>query len=264
MSTKDQIAATDREYWLGHTAHFRRQNRRKVLVAGADEGSIGAGIARGYTFVGHQVFAPPRVYETYGNLARGRNAAALLHAATEHFGTPPDVLVSCVGYTDLSWIELQEPPVVEEVIESSLTAPLQLARAFAQMTIREQHLKDLVLIGSMARRKVLTASAAYCAAKAGLAQYVENAGWELSPKGFRVVGIHPSNTAGTPMTEDTVEGIMAYRGLSREAAEEYWGAVRCFPRWLSPHDIYKACNAFTSGQLDYASGSNIDLPGGAR
>ena len=76
--------------------------------------------------------------------------------------------------------------------------------------------------------------------------------------------INPSNTEGTPMTEETIKGLMRYRGLDREQAENYWGAILPKHKWLQPNEIADICSFFVSGKSNYMSGTQIDLSGGQR
>ena len=112
---------------------------------------------------------------------------------------------------------------------------------------------------------MLNGSAPYCAAKAGIGHLVECLGYELTPKGYDVFGIHPSNVANTPMTEATVQGLIDYRGLSREQAWEYWGSGKLTRQWLAKQDISSLIvNMMKSESSIYQSGSNIELKAGQR
>jgi ketoreductase len=116
----------------------------------------------------------------------------------------------------------------------------------------------------MAYKAVLNGSSPYCAAKAGLAHFARCLAWELAPKAFDVFCVHPSNTKGTPMTEETIKGLMRYRGLDRKEAEAYWGAVLPKWQWLLPENIADLVSFLVSGKAEYLSGANLDMAGGQR
>lgn len=174
------------------------------------------------------------------------------------------VLVLANGRSNLDWIENQTVYEINEVINDCLTSSIQSTRAFVQETIDAPGPKYIIYIGSMAYRSVLNASAPYCAAKAGLAHFAKCMAWELAPKNYNVFCIHPSNTEGTPMTEQTIQGIMRYRDINREQAEQYWGANLPRAKWLQPEDIAEMVSLIVKGKLDYLSGSQIEMGGGQR
>lgn len=74
----------------------------------------------------------------------------------------------------------------------------------------------VVHVGSIGARKVMTNCSLYCASKAGLAQYVSCAGYEMRKKNMAVIGVHPANLVGTPMTQRVQTDLMENRGMSEE------------------------------------------------
>jgi NAD(P)-dependent dehydrogenase (short-subunit alcohol dehydrogenase family) len=175
-----------------------------------------------------------------------------------------DTLVVSVGTTIMNWIGQLADVDLRLVLDDCLVAPIRLVNRFVEMTIDHEHKKHIVLIGSMAYRNVLNASSVYCAAKAGLAHFGRCAAWELTPKGYDVFVVHPSNTEGTPMTEETIKQIMKYRGLDRKAAERYWGSINLKDHWLRTDEIAEVVSWLVSGRACHASGAQIELAGGQR
>jgi NAD(P)-dependent dehydrogenase (short-subunit alcohol dehydrogenase family) len=168
------------------------------------------------------------------------------------------------GANHLDWVEDAPIDKNNNTIDVNLKGSINLAQRFVRGTIDRPYKKTIIAIGSMAYRSVLNGSAAYCASKAGLAMFMRCLAWELAPKGFGVYTIHPSNTLGAPMSEETIVGLMRYRGLSREEARDYWGASLPKKQWLTPENISDMVNFILSGKAEYLSGSNIELPGGQR
>lgn len=105
----------------------------------------------------------------------------------------PDVLVIAAGYSYMDWIEDLPDDQLTTTIDVNLTGVIRTVQAYVKAMINAPRRKHIVIIGSMAYRSVLNASAAYCAAKAGVAMFARCAAWELAPKGFDVFCIHPSN-----------------------------------------------------------------------
>jgi NAD(P)-dependent dehydrogenase (short-subunit alcohol dehydrogenase family) len=195
------------------------------------------------------------IFEFYGDV-REENQC--------RFDSETDVLILCHGALHVDWLENAPMEKVKEVVDVNLTGTINMIQQFVRSTIEAPHKKKIISIGSMAYRNVLNGSAAYCASKAGLAHYIRCAAWELAPKGYDVYCVHPSNTEGAPMSEDTIQGIMRYRNLDRKSAEAYWGAVLPREKWLQPNDIADVVKFLVEGNSAYMSGSQIDLGGGQR
>jgi hypothetical protein len=66
------------------------------------------------------------------------------------------------------------------------------------------------------------------------------------------------------MTEHTIEGLMNYRGLTREQAEAYWSDSLPRANWLSAKNIGELVEFLISGKADYLSGANLEMAGGQR
>lgn len=235
---------------------IRPANTRLATVLGSGSvNNIGRGItdhlvSRGISCEGHDVMG-------------GFDASSEYDLRDSHMYNS-DILVCSTGYSNMDWIENASEADIEQTMRSNLIAPIMATREFVRQTIDKPWLKYIVIIGSMAHRSVLNASSVYCASKAGVNMFARCAGWELTPKGYRVFVIHPSNTEGTPMTEQTIQGIERVRDVPRDEAEQYWGAINLMPRWLSSRDIGGVVYWLVSGEADFMSGSAIELAGGQR
>lgn len=176
-----------------------------------------------------------------------------------------DTLVLANGFSRLNWLEDASIGEIYRSVEDNLIGSMLATRAFVRATINAPWVKHVVIVGSMAHRSILNGSSYYCATKAGLAHFTRCAAWELTPKAYRVFSVHPSNTEGTPMTEETIAGIERYRGISRDAAEAYWGAINLMPRWLQAGDIAELVAwLVTNEAAQYLVGSDIELKAGQR
>jgi NAD(P)-dependent dehydrogenase (short-subunit alcohol dehydrogenase family) len=237
------------------------KDRRALVVGsnrfdGADYPNIGAAIADRFDDDGFEVYDP--ALRDLDVRYEGQVAKFL----REHPYT--DTLVLCNGYTYMDWIEEYPATEMRRVLDCSLLGSMVATSEFVQDTINDPHHKHIVYIGSMAAKGVLNASAPYCAAKAGLQHFAKCMGWELTPKGYSVFVVNPSNTEGTPMTERTILHIMRYRGIDRAAAEAYWASINLKTEWLLPPNIAATVRYLVSGAAAYQSGTAIDLSGGQR
>lgn len=181
-----------------------------------------------------------------------------------NFSPSATSLVLANGRSYMDWIEKQSDEEIEEMLNDNLRGSIRAARDFVKATIHTPQRKNIIFIGSMAHKAVLNGSSVYCAAKAGLAHFSRCLAWELAPKGYNVFCVHPSNTEGTPMTEETIRGLMRYRELSREQAEQYWGASLPRHQWLQPQDLANLVSFLLSGKADYLSGADLNMGGGQR
>jgi NAD(P)-dependent dehydrogenase (short-subunit alcohol dehydrogenase family) len=225
------------------------KNRSALITGTENPGSIGAAIAERLRRKRWQVINP------------SSNDLDVRSAADARFFFGADTLILSHGVTELNWFE--DSQAYEQIVAVNLIGSMRMAQQFINVSIDEPWRKTIVFIGSMAYRNALNGSAAYCASKAGLAMFARCLAWELAPKGFDVFCVHPSNTEGTPMTEQTIRGLMDYRCLTREDAEAYWGASLPRAKWLQTKDIARTVHwLITKGE--YVSGAQIELGGGQR
>lgn len=253
---KDAIAASYCREMMQRHAEKPMPAPRHAIVVGVDPGNIGDAIAARLLKDGINVWA---CNKSTVDVRQPKSVSYALNRQKDC-----DTLILCNGITHLDWIEDQPPDVVEDVISATLTGSIIATSGFVRHTLHKPFHKHLVFIGSMAYNHVLNASAPYCAAKAGLAHFTRCMGWELAPKGYSVFCVHPSNTEGTPMTEETIRGLMRYRRLTRVQAEAYWGAVNVQPRWLQASDVAETVSHLVSGRARYLTGTNLELSGGQR
>lgn len=175
-----------------------------------------------------------------------------------------NALIMCHGVSHLDWFENAPMEKMQEIVDVNLTGTIRLTQAFVKATIETPVRKRIIAIGSMAHRSVLNGSAAYCASKAGLAMLCRCLAWELAPKGYDVYCIHPSNTYGTPMSEQTIEGLARYRCMTREDAERYWNDSAMRDESLRVEEIADLVGFILHRPAAYLSGCNIELAGGQR
>lgn len=178
---------------------------------------------------------------------------------------PYSALVMCHGVTHLDWFENAPIEKMREIVDVNLTGTINVAQAFVKGSIDKPWRKRIIIIGSMAHKAVLNGSAVYCATKAALAHLSRCLAWELAPKAFDVYCVHPSNTEGAPMSEETIRGLMSYRGLTRKDATAYWNDSSIREKSLQTKDIANlVMHLLSPKESGYLSGTQFDLAGGQR
>jgi NAD(P)-dependent dehydrogenase (short-subunit alcohol dehydrogenase family) len=175
-----------------------------------------------------------------------------------------NVLILSHGVTYLDWFEDLPYEKMKAILDVNLYGTARTIQTFVKANIYANERKRIIIIGSMAHRCVLNGSAVYCASKAGVAMLGRCLAWELTPKGFDVFMIHPSNTEGTPMSEETIEGLMRYRFLARKEAEAYWNDSPIRSHILQTDEIAELVMDLLKPHTTYLSGCQIELAGGQR
>jgi NAD(P)-dependent dehydrogenase (short-subunit alcohol dehydrogenase family) len=246
MMTKESISKSymDGQKILHGSKKAPPIDRRLIAITGAaKEGSIGEAIQERFTTMPFD----------------------MEDVIDDHFDfTGATDLVMCHGYTYMDWLEEVPDEQVERIINTNLYGSIRVIRQFVQQTIDEPFRKKIISIGSMAYKSVLNGSAAYCASKAGLNHYIRCAAWELTPKGYDVYCVNPSNVLDAPMTKDTIMHLMNYRQLTLEQALEYWGANNPREVFLTKAEIVDTVQYLLFVDKGYLSGNPIDLAGGQR
>jgi NADP-dependent 3-hydroxy acid dehydrogenase YdfG len=236
---------------LKHPAKLKESGRRAIIIGSNGKNNIGFHIEKIFYQNGIKVIS-------FNKTTNDMSIKKL------PVNSQDDILVLANGYTCLEWIENLNDIEIERMINDTFLASVRSVNQFVQATINSSNKKYIIFIGSMAYKNVLNGSSVYCASKSAIAHFSKCIAWELAPKGYNVITLHPSNTEDTPMTEETIKGLMRFRNLSREEAENYWGTTLPKHNWLQPEEIAHICNFFVSGKSDYMSGTQIDLAGGQR
>ncbi|NGO70095.1 SDR family oxidoreductase [Streptomyces sp. SB3404] len=235
-----------------------------VLVTGGTRG-VGAGVARVFLREGADVVVcgrhpPERPVAADGRTARYlpldvRDAAAgeelCARLAREHGAL--DVLVSNAGGTPFRYAADGEAAQHARVLELNLLAPLFLARAAHRVMRRQPAGGAVVMVGSVSGTRPSPGTAAYGAAKAGLAALAGSLAAEWAADGVRVNTVVP----GMVRTERLREHFGGGEGLG--AALE-----RTVPlgRLAEPEEVGDACAYLASPRARYVTGAALAVHGG--
>ena len=183
------------------------------------------------------------------DLRDGEQAWGMVDAAVAVHGRL-DVVVNNAGGSPPADTSTATPRFTERIVALNLLAPIYVSqRANHHMQLGAGG--SIVNIGSVTATRPAPTSAAYGAAKAGLANFTMTAGQEWAPK-VRVNAI----TAGPILTELA----MQHYG----DAEQFARVQRTVPmgRLASPEDVADTCLYLASPAAAFVTGANVLLHGG--
>jgi len=233
-------------------------DRRAVLVTGGTRG-IGAVIAARFRADGARVLvcgrqAPaqlPDGIEFHAADVREPDQAAELVAETVRRFGRLDVVVNNAGGSPVVPADTASPRLVTAIIRLNLLAPFFVAQA-ANAVMRDQpDGGHIINIGSVAALRPAPGTAAYAAAKAGLAALTRALAVEWSPR-VRVNGV----TVGLVRTAENAEHY------GDEGALKAVGDTIPLGRMATPEDVANACLMLTSPLASYVNGAHITVDGG--
>lgn len=230
---------------------------RVVLVTGGVRG-VGAGITRRFLAAGARVVAgargaPDALPEVEGrrpdvvtaDVRDAAEAAGLVERVIELHGRL-DVVVNNAGGSPTALVADASPRFHQRIVELNLLAPLYVAKAAQRVMAAQDDGGVILMIGSVAAIRPAPGTAAYAAAKAGLATLTRALAVEWAPK-VRVNSVSP--------------------GLLDTDAETYAdvGAVSAtIPagRLATPADVAAACLMLAAPALSYTTGAELYVDGG--
>lgn len=141
----------------------------------------------------------------------------------------------------------------QQIIDVNLTGAIALTAEFVRATQGTPEVKTIVHVGSLWSRKHSTNSPVYTASKAGLAHFVACMGYELNlnyPGEYIIIGVHPGNVWGTPLSQKVQQSLMYERGFTENQVKDlYKNAITPLEiadivermigcRWLNGENIY--------------------------
>jgi NAD(P)-dependent dehydrogenase (short-subunit alcohol dehydrogenase family) len=231
-----------------------------ALVTGGTRG-IGLAIATRLREAGAQVLVcarsqpatmPGGVEFATADVRDPDQAAGLVRAAAHRYGRL-DIVVNNAGGSPAAPAATASPNLVAAVVRLNLLAPFYIAQA-ANAVMHDQEGGGLILnIGSVAALRPAPGTAAYAAAKAGLAVLTQALALEWAPA-VRVNCV----TAGLVHTEDSAAHYGGAEALAAIAASV---PLR---RMASPEDIADACLLLASPLARYITGANLVVDGGGQ
>ena len=239
---------------------------RAVLVTGGTRG-IGAGIAQAFLAAGADVLVcgrTPPVDETALPAASGRAAVfsqadvrdaaqadRVVAETAERFGRL-DVVVNNAGGAPYAEAGTASPRFHSKIIELNLIAPLHVSQAANRIMQAQDGGGSIVMIGSVSGIRPSPGTAAYGAAKAGLASLATSLAVEWAP------AVRVNTVVVGPV--ETPAGSAEHFGDAEAMAEI--GRTIPLGRMATPADVAGACLFLASAQAAYVTGASLLLHGG--
>ena len=237
---------------------------RVVVVTGGARG-IGRAVTEAFLGAGAQVAICGRSEPAHDGLpaAGGRRAtfvradvrhaeqaSAMVRGVADRWGRL-DVLVNNAGGSPAVPAAEASARFVAQVVTLNLLAPFYCAQAANAVMQSAPHGGSVLNIGSVSGLRPSPGTAAYGAAKAGLANLTRTLAVEWAPK-VRVNCV----VAGLVATEAAADHYGGAAGLAAVAATVPLG------RMGTPHDVAGACLFLASPLASYVSGACLEVHGG--
>jgi NAD(P)-dependent dehydrogenase (short-subunit alcohol dehydrogenase family) len=235
---------------------------RVALVTGGTKG-LGRGLAEAFLAAGAEVFTCARSEPVQpvsagdrqagfvaADLRDAEQAAGVVDATVERFGRL-DVVVNNAGGSPPSPLATASPRFVERVVALNLLAPVWVARAAYRVMSHQPSGGSIVNIGSLSGKRPSPGTAAYGAAKAGLANLTGSLAMEWAPA-VRVNLV----TVGYLRTE---QAALHYGDADGVAA-----VARTVPmgRLVEPADVAAVVLFLASEEARFVTGADIAVDGG--
>jgi len=229
---------------------------RVVLVTGGTKG-LGAGLVAAFRAAGAEVMLcarnePPGGDDLFvrADLRDPAEAAAAVNATVDRLGRI-DAVVNNAGGSPPSPAADVSPRFFEKIIALNLLAPFYVAQAANAVMQAQPEGGSIINIGSLSGKRPSPGSAAYGAAKAGLANLTLSLAMEWGPK-VRVNAL----TVGYLETDQ----VAMYYG--DESAVDRIARTMPMQRMVRPSDVANVCIFLASPDAAYVTGADIAVHGG--
>ena len=233
-----------------------------VLVTGGVRG-VGAGIARTFLGAGSRVVVCAR-HEPETQVSDGGRTAEFLTCDVRDSGQVHDmvdqvvrrhgrldVVVNNAGGTPYAEAATASERFHAAIVDLNLLAPLQVSQAANAVMQEQPGGGAIVMVGSVSGRRPSPGTAAYGAAKAGLANLTESLAVEWAPK-VRVNGL----AVGMVRTEQSERHYGNADGIARV------GTTVPLGRLADPAEVGTCALFLASPLASYVSGAMLTVHGG--
>jgi NAD(P)-dependent dehydrogenase (short-subunit alcohol dehydrogenase family) len=229
---------------------------RVVLVTGGTKG-LGRGLAQAFREAGASVMIcarhePDVLIEAFvaADLREVAGADVVVEATVKRFGRL-DVVVNNAGGSPSSSAADVSPRFIEKIVALNLLAPFYVAQAANRVMQSQDEGGSIINIGSLSGHRPSPGTAAYGAAKAGLANLTTSLAMEWAPL-VRVNTV----TVGYLETEQAALHFGDEAGIAAVAETIPMG------RLVQPADVAQACLFLASAEAAFVSGADIAVHGG--
>jgi 3-hydroxybutyrate dehydrogenase len=245
---------------------------RTALVTGAGRG-IGQALAVRLAGEGYRVALTARSKDQLDETARRCGGETLVVPAdmlepaapdavvskVEQAWGPVDVLVANAGAGESAPIARFTDEMWQRQLDLNLTAPFRCVRRVVPAMV-EQRWGRIVVLASIAAKRGEPYIAAYTAAKHGVLGLVRSVAAEIAVTGVTVNAVCPAYV-DTPMTDGTVETIVAHTGRSAAEARQVLERKQPIGRLITVDEVTEAVLfCIANGGV---TGQGINVDGGA-
>lgn len=248
---------------------MKQSDNRAALVTGGATG-IGAAITSRLAADGLHLFVVQRAHsgthETFDDhpgaqrihigfhdLATDQGCTDAVAECVAHFGGV-DVLVNnaaVTGAAGVGALDRCDRAQIDQVIDVNLKAPLRLA--CEALPYLEARPGVIVNISSVAEVQAQPEAAAYVASKGGVGALTRALGYDLGPRGIRVVSIAPGDVATAASRSPRLAAMRAH---------VVWGKHVPLGFSAEPDDIAKVVAWVISDDARYVTATTIIVDGG--
>lgn len=228
---------------------------RVVLVTGGSRG-VGLGIVRAFAAAGAKVVScgrnPAEVpgRHVVADVRDSSQVDSLVEGIVTEYGRL-DVVVNNAGGAPPAEAATASPRLHAKIIELNLTAPLHVSQRANAVMRQQEDGGVIVMIGSVSGTRPSPGTAAYGAAKAGLASLATSLAVEWAPKvRVNTVVVGPVDTELSHLHYGDADGVAAV------------GATIPMGRMATPADVAEACLYLASPAAAYVTGAALTLHGG--
>lgn len=182
-----------------------------------------------------------------------------LYAQIESEWGPVSVLVANAGSGASASVVKTTDEEWQRMLDLNLTAPFRCVRR-ALPAMLEAKQGRIVVMASVAAKIGEPYIAAYTAAKHGVLGLVRSTAAEVATKGVTVNAVCPGYV-DTPMTQSTIDGIVAKTGRTPEQARAALDAKQPINRLIAPDEVADVVLMLVGNGAITGQGINVD--GGA-
>lgn len=248
-----------------------RENEPIALVTGAGRG-IGAAIAVALSKQGYAVALTSRSADQLEETAAqcpgptlvvpadavAPGAAEELLDHVEAAWGAPEVVIAAAGAGVSASVEKTTDEQWQQMLDLNLTAPFRLLRRTIP-AMKAAGAGRIVVVASVAAKLGEPYISAYTASKHGVLGLVRSAAAELARSGVTVNAVCPGYV-DTPMTDDTVRGIVAKTGRTEAEARAALEAKQPIGRLITVDEVAEA--VLTCVRNGGMNGQGITVDGG--
>jgi NAD(P)-dependent dehydrogenase (short-subunit alcohol dehydrogenase family) len=228
---------------------------RVVLVTGGTRG-VGLGIVHAFVKAGARVVTCGRsevdseVRYLRADIRDPSQVDTLVSTVVDEYGRL-DVVVNNAGGAPPALAATASPRLHQKIIELNLVAPLHVSQRANAVMQQQDSGGAIVMISSVSGTRPSPGTAAYGAAKAGLANLATSLAVEWAPKvRVNTVVVGPVHTELSQLHYGDEAGVAAV------------GETIPMGRMASPADVAEACLYLASPAAAYVTGSTLTVHGG--